>query len=280
VRVDVHENVILEADCAEALATLPQGVVDLAYLDPPFMTNRKHSGAKRADRTHPANQSSAGFDDRWPTLDAYLDFLRVRITAVHRVLSPDGSILVHCDWHASHHIRLLLDDIFGENRFVNHLIWWYGLGGSSPRRFARKHDDIFFYAKSDEYAFDPPRVPATSRRMQGAMKKATDVLAIPSINNQARERTGYPTQKPLALLSLLIGACSAPGSLVLDPFCGSGTTLLAAQSLGRRYIGIDVNPDAVRLARTRLTQTSATPIVAPLDQKPPVRISSRLLGKG
>lgn len=243
-------NTITQGDCLDVLASLPAGSVDLAYLDPPFMTNRTHSSNRKS--------ASAHFDDRWNTLDDYLDFLRQRIAAVYRALAPNGSILVHCDWHACHHIRIMLDDTFGSERFVNHLIWKYGLGGSSPRRFARKHDDILFYARSAEYYFAPPRVPATSRRMQGMTKKATDVLSIPSINNQAHERVGYPTQKPLALLTLLIEACAAPNAVVLDPFCGSGTTLVAAKSLGRQFLGIDANPQAVRIATERLAATDAS----------------------
>ncbi len=156
-------------------------------------------------------------------------------------------------------MRLLLDDLLGEDRFVNHLIWHYGLGGSSPRRFARKHDDILFYCLDpDRYYFDPPMIPATSARMAGKLKKSTDVLEIPdvldipSINNMAKERTGYPTQKPLALLELLVRASCPPGGVVMDPCCGSGTTLVAAAGTGRRAIGFDINPEAIALARTRL----------------------------
>jgi DNA modification methylase len=154
----------------------------------------------------------------------------------------------------------LLDEIFGSERFVNHLIWAYGLGGSSPRRFARKHDDVLFYAKSEEYYFNPPLVPATSNRMMGKLKKAGDVLNVPSINNMALERTGYPTQKPLALLTLLVKACCPPGGLVLDPFCGSGTTLVAAAMSGREVCGVDVSPAAVRIARRRLSELSTVSV--------------------
>lgn len=236
----LHRGQVVCADCLDALADWPAGCVDLAYLDPPFNTGR----LQRA--------SNAAFPDAWPTIDAYLAFLQPRVAAVRRVLGPSGSILVHCDWRTSHHVRLMLDEQFGAGNFVNHVIWTYGLGGSSPRRFARKHDDILFYAMSGDYSFDPPRVPATSNRMKGQLKKASDVLPIPSINNMAAERTGYPTQKPVALLSVLVKACCPPGGLVLDPFCGSGTTLVAAQQSGRQFVGIDVNPDAVAIARERL----------------------------
>lgn len=231
---------VIEGDCLEVLSHFPAESVDLAYLDPPFNTGRAQQAGL------------ARYADDWPTVAAYLDFMRPRIAQVQRVLKPHGSILLHCDWRCAHHLRLLLDDLFGPNNFVNHLIWCYGLGGSSPRRFARKHDDILFYARGSDYYFDPPMVPATSQRMRGELKMATDVLDIPAINNMATERCGYPTQKPLALLDLLINACCPPGSLVLDPFCGSGTTLIAALTAGRDAVGIDVNSDAVRITRRRL----------------------------
>jgi len=215
--------------------------VDLVYVDPPFNT-----GVRQTDR-------AGAFEDSWEDAASYVAWFRQRMLATLRALKPGGSILVHCDWRTSHHIRLLLDELLGEDRFVNHLIWSYGLGGSSPRRFARKHDDILFYCLDPElYYFDPPMIPATSNRMAGQMKKATDVLDIPSINNMAKERVGWPTQKPIALLELLIRACCPADGTVLDPCCGSGTTLVAARKLGRNAIGLDVNPDAVHLAVERL----------------------------
>lgn len=226
-------------------------LVDLLYTDPPFNTGKKQTS------------TSGDFADTWPTTDAYIDWLRARLEPTLALIKPTGSILVHVDWRTSHRVRVLLDELLGEDCFVNHLVWSYGLGGSSPRRFARKHDDILFYSRTpDGHWFDPPMVPATSRRMAGQMKKATDVLKIPqeqdqvldipSINNMAAERVGWPTQKPLALLELLIGACCPPGGLVLDPCCGSGTTLVAAAKLNRRAVGIDRDERAIELATDRL----------------------------
>jgi DNA modification methylase len=235
-------NQIIRADCLDLLPSLPVESIDLTYLDPPFNTGKAQVG------------SSGEYDDIWPDLRAYLEFMRERLLAIHRVLKSNGSVLLHCDWRTCHHFRVMLDEIMGPHGFVNHLIWRYGLGGSSPRRFARKHDDILFYAKGSDYFFDPPRVPATSNRMRGQTKKACDVMDIPSINNMALERVGYPTQKPLALLELLVNACCPPQGVVLDPFCGSGTTLVAAKLADRPYVGIDRNPDAVRIARQRCNQ--------------------------
>lgn len=234
---------VIHGDCVDVLAQLPESHADLVYLDPPFDTGR----APKARRG-----TSATYGDAWRSDTAYIEFMRPRLAGCHRVLKRTGSILLHCDWRHSHHLRLLLDELFGSQRFVNHLIWSYGLGGSSPRGFARKHDDILFYARGERHWFEPPRVPATSVRLAGQMKKATDVIDIPAINNMAKERTGYPTQKPLALLRLLVGACCPSGGLVIDPFCGSGTTLVAAQALGRDAIGVDTSADAVAVARRRL----------------------------
>lgn len=230
---------VIEGDCLGVLETLPADAFDLAYLDPPFNTGRRQ------------HSPVAAYDDRWPDMPAYLAWMRPRLAAVIERLTPAGVLLLHCDWRTSHHQRVLLEDLLDPACFVNHLVWSYGLGGSSPRRFARKHDDILFFARSPDYWFEPPLVPARSARMRGQLKKATDVLDIPSLNNMALERTGYPTQKPLALLQMLVGACAPPGGRVLDPFCGSGTTLVAAAGLGRSAVGIDRSPEACTLARAR-----------------------------
>lgn len=230
------------ADWLDASRSIPEGAVDLVYADPPFNT-----GQRRVD-------AGGAFADSWPDTASYVAWLRERLAATIPLLKPSGSILLHVDWRTCHHARLLLDDLLGADRFVNHLIWSYGLGGSSPRRFARKHDDILFYCVDPQrYHFEPPRAPATSRRMAGQTKKATDVLDIPAINNMAAERVGWPTQKPLALLELLVRACCPEGGVVLDPCCGSGTTLVAANRLGRSALGCDVAPEAVAIAASRLT---------------------------
>lgn len=246
------------ADWIDLARTLEPSSVDLLYADPPFNTGRTQRG-----RAGPAlGQANApgvpSYDDSFETPAAWVTWLRDRLEATLPALNPTGSILLHIDWRTSHHARLLLDDLLGPECFVNHLIWTYGLGGSSPRRFARKHDDILFYSVTPNgHYFDPPMIPATSNRMKGEMKKATDVLDIPAINNMAAERTGYPTQKPLALLSMLVRACCPEGGVVLDPCCGSGTSLVAAMKENRFAIGCDANPEAVAIARTRLAELDA-----------------------
>lgn len=225
--------------------------IAMLYVDPPFNTGeakRTPPGAVRAGRT-----AQTAYRDKWPSISTYIAWLRERIEATLPAMKASANILLHVDWRSSHHVRVMLDEILGEDRFVNHLIWQYGLGGSSSRRFARKHDDILFYCVDPSvYWFEPPMVPATSRRMAGRMKKATDVLKIPAINNMAAERTGYPTQKPLALLDVLVRACCPQRGTVLDPCCGSGTTLAAAMAAERAAVGFDINPEAVRVTRERL----------------------------
>jgi DNA modification methylase len=240
---------VVQSDWVAYAGALAPASVDFVYADPPFNT-----GDVQTDR-------AGSYTDRFASTSAYIAWLRERVDATIPAIKPTGLIALHVDWRTSHRVRVMLDELLGEDRFVNHLIWSYGLGGSSPRRFARKHDDILLYCLDPaRYWFEPPMVPAKSQRMRGQMKKATDVLDIPSINNMAAERVGYPTQKPLALLEVIVGACCPPGGLVLDPCCGSGTTLVAAKRLGRSWSGCDLNPEAVRIAGRRLAEeTRANP---------------------
>lgn len=155
----------------------------------------------------------------------------------------------------------MMDDVFGRENFLNNVVWCYGLGGSSARYWPRKHDDILWYSKKrDGHYFDAARVPATSRRMEGQDKKAPDYWDIPTINNMARERLGYPTQKPEALLQRIVESSSQKGGIVLDPFAGCGTTLVAAQLLKRQWIGIDISPTAVELMKRRMAKIGTTDI--------------------
>jgi DNA modification methylase len=241
--MDSMVDQVVQAEWLDSVAILDDGSIDLLYVDPPFNTGRTQTG------------DAGSYQDSWTTTDDWVEWFRERVMGTIPKIKHTGSILIHVDWRTSHRVRVLLDELLGEERFVNHLIWRYGLGGSSPRRFARKHDDILFYCIDPErYYFEPPMVPATSNRMKGQLKKATDVLDIPSINNMADERVGYPTQKPIALLTLLIGACSPEGGMVFDPCCGSGTTLIAAQQLGRAFCGCDLSLDAIKIAKNRLEQ--------------------------
>jgi DNA modification methylase len=231
--------------------------IDLVYIDPPFATGDTFEF-----------ETSVAFEDQWAGgVPGFLDMMLPRLRLIREVLSPTGSLLLHCDFRTSHYLGALCDEVFGpgdrgtrahQPGFRNEIIWSYGLGGSSPRCYPKKHDVIFWYTKSSEWYFEPPRIAATSAKMKGMQKKATDVWDIPSINNMARERTGYPTQKPEILLRRIIESHSRKGDLVADFFAGSGTTLAVAQHLGRHWVGCDNSAIALHVARKRLLDEDAT----------------------
>ena len=184
------------------------------------------------------------------SIAAYIAFMAERMLEVRRILKPTGSVYLHCDHEANAYLRQMMDAIFGWDKFQNEIVWAYGLGGSSPRRWSRKHDTILFYSKSTRPMFNKPTEPATSARMLGQMKGMSDVWDdIPSLNNMARERSGYPTQKPIALAKRIIEAGTDPGDLVLDCFAGCAYVPVAAQLTGRRWIACDMSPRAWTVVR-------------------------------
>ncbi len=256
-----EDRVIIGENKAVMAALLPEfkGRVDLVYADPPFDTGRVFRDRKGQD----------AYPDRTGPGE-WLSELEQLLWLTREMLAPDGGVLVHCDHRRSHHVAVLCDEIFGAGArdgdghgpgFRNELVWCYGLGGSSPRYYPRKHDTILWYSRGSDWTFDPPRVPARSRRMAGQTKKVPDWWDLPSLNNMAAERTGYPTQKPLALLERIISAHSRPGALILDPCCGSGTTCVAAHRLGRRFIGIDRGALAIETTLSRLSAEGCLPRV-------------------
>lgn len=240
-----------------AQAFLDQGErPKLIYIDPPFAADREFIARP------PSGAPRLAYADKWPSLQAYVAFMRDVIAAAHALLDPEGSFLLHCDHHAAPYLAIVCDEIFGTGDrvqrnspgFRNELIWSYGLGGSSPRCYPKKHDTILWYTKGKQWYFEPPRVPATSNRMAGQTKKAPDVLQVPTLNNMAKERIGYPTQKPLALLSMLVEAHTQPGDLVVDLFSGSGTTAVAATRAGRKAWVADPGIDAIAATTARLLE--------------------------
>jgi site-specific DNA-methyltransferase (adenine-specific) len=263
---------ILEADNLDVLRALPDGTVDLVYADPPFAAG----GARRlvSIRTGRGAKTRRGFRDREVTWEAVSDLafddglpleehlaaLEARVREIHRVLGPHGSLYLHVDWRTVHHVRLLLDDVFGPERFLNELVWAYDYGGRARDRWPRKHDTILWYARGDRWTFDREaidRIPYLAPGLVGPEKAArgklpTDVWWMTIVPPASKERTGYPTQKPIRLLERIVAASSRPGDLVLDPFAGSGTTGVAAARLGRRWLLVDRNPEAVQIARRRL----------------------------
>ncbi len=269
-------------DCLELMSSIASDSVDLIYLDPPFFTNRHHSSINR-DRTQ-----KFSFSDAWNGLSEYAEFMELRIRQIHRILKNTGSVFVHCDKSANFLLRVLLDEIFGREQFRSEIIWTYRRWSNSAKGLMPAHQTIFFYSKTAHFKFNRIYSPYSettnvdqilqlrARDAHGVSTYATDahgeviysgdkkgvplsdVWEIPFLNPKAKERTGYPTQKPVLLLERLIEIASDPGDLVLDPFCGSGTTLVAAKLLGRHSIGMDCASEAVELTKSRLTLPEKT----------------------
>lgn len=246
------------------LRNIPSDFIDLIYADPPFFTNR-----------HYGRNGSSGtiFSDMWKGgLSAYLSWIRPRLLEMRRVLRPGGSIYVHIDWHAAHYVRMIMDEVFGYRNFLNEIIWHYhDPGGTVRDRFKKKHDTILLYARNAEkhrFYTDAVREEYSAGTLNQAKrgevsfgrptkinqlgKVPEDVWEIPIINSQAKERNGYPTQKPEALLERIINASSLPGDLVADFFSGSGTTAAVAERLGRRWIVSDISQTGMKLLNRRI----------------------------
>lgn len=273
--MSLQTNQLYLGSCLDVLPRIESETVDLVYLDPPFYTQRVQSLRSRAGDEY-------SFDDRWDSREDYLSMIRAALVECRRVLAVHGTIFLHCDRTSSHHLRLLLDEIFGADHFQSEIIWSYKRWSNSRKGLMNAHQVIFFYSKGDNFCFNPIYVdysPTTnvdqilqSRKRDthgrsayerdeqgnvvfGKEKKGvplSDVWEIPFLNPKAKERTGYPTQKPLALLKRIIQLASREGGVVLDPFMGSGTTCVAAGLLGRRYIGIDSSRDAIVIAQARI----------------------------
>jgi DNA modification methylase len=262
--------------CGDCLSVLEKEItsesIDMIYLDPPFFSGRDYPF-----------KSEKGFDDRWGSdISNYLAWIEPRLRQCYRVLKKTGSLYLHCNWYADAHLRILLDRIF-EREIRCEIIWLKGFRGTRRQRnWQQSHDIILYYTKSDKFTWhdqfqsyaDPEmkrynKVDSRGnrfalikrRRTDGSIyygrtfpsgKSMNDVLSVPVLSATSRERVGYPTQKPEKLLQLLIRASTDADDVVLDPFCGSGTTLLAAKKLGRRYLGIDISRSACQVSRSRL----------------------------
>jgi DNA modification methylase len=256
-----------------------EGRINLIYADPPFFTNRKYPariGRGEDSRKPDQWQLAEGYHDHWDDLDAYLDFLYQRLRVMYRLLSSNGTLYLHLDWHADAYARLLLDEIFGADHLLNEIIWAYH--GPSPirRAFNRKHDTILAYVKGANYTFnvDAVREPYNENTVKTfrASPKAgfgkvpdlergkvpEDWWYFPVIARLHNERTGYPTQKPIALLDRIVLASSDPGDIVADFFCGSGTTPFVAAKHGRKFLACDETFRALYTTRGRLID-SRTP---------------------
>ncbi len=270
------ENRLIWGDNLTVMSSLLsdcEGKINLIYADPPFFTNKKFQTriGRGEDSRKPQDWKLAeGYHDSWKNLDSYLDFLYQRLFLMHRLLAPKGTLYLHLDWHADSYARLLLDEIFGAGQFLNEIIWTYH--GPSPikRAFNRKHDTILSYVKGGDYTFnaDAVREPYNQNTVNtfrlsrkagfgkvpnlARGKVPEDWWYFPVVARLHNERTGYPTQKPEALLERVILASSNPGDIVADFFCGSGTTSVVAARHGRKFITCDESFRAVHAARKRL----------------------------
>ena len=247
--------------------------IKLIYIDPPFMSQIHYRSLKE-------NSGQHAFEDRWQP-ESYLDMLYPRLRLMREVLAEDGSIFVHVDWHVSHYVHLLLDEIFGAENFINEIVWCYSGGGNSRRHLQRKHDLIFWYGKSPSYTYNPQHRPYTKGTLErgltavkgdkyklaaeGALLQDwwTDINKI--LSPTAYENFKYPTQKPRQLLNRIIKMASHPGDLVADFFAGSGTTAEVCNELGRPWIMCDNSPLALQTTISRLARADSPPFAIYAD---------------
>jgi site-specific DNA-methyltransferase (adenine-specific) len=281
---------VLHGDCLDILPTFKDESIDLIYLDPPFFTNTVQK-LKTRD-----GSKEFSYSDIWKSHEEYAEFLYTRLKELKRVLKSDGSIFVHCDKNSTHIVKTLLDDIFGLKQFQSEIIWYYKRWSNSKKGLLPSHQTIYFYSKTKDFKFKTiynnysettnidqilqKRVRDKNGKtiyakdnngntINSDIKKGVplnDVWEIPYLNPKAKERVGYPTQKPILLLERIIEIASNEGDTILDPFCGSGTTLVAGKLNNRKVIGIDKSAEAIKLTKSRLDN--------------PIKSESNLLKKG
>lgn len=270
-----HNRIVL-GDNLEVLRTIPNGSCRLIYIDPPFNT-QKVQKRERITATRDENGTRGGFaGERYSitklaspeyldSFDDFIGFLRPRIEEAHRILTDDGSLFFHIDYREVHYAKILIDGIFGRDSFVNEIIWSYDYGGKPKNRWPAKHDNVLWYAKDpDNYVFNYDsidRIPYMAPDLVGPEKAErgkipTDVWWMTIVPTNSKEKTGYPTQKPLKLLNRIVNVHSNPGDLVLDFFGGSGTTGEAAARNQRRFLLIDNSRDAIQIMANRLAFAS------------------------
>jgi site-specific DNA-methyltransferase (adenine-specific) len=263
-------------------ASLPDAAFTLIYLDPPFNTGRMRERAVETarDTASGAGDTKRGFrgtsyerlrgdlrtyDDRF---DDYWAYLEPRLAEAWRLLADDGTLYLHLDYREAHYAKVMLDALFGRERFLNELIWAYDYGAKSRRRWPTKHDTILVYVKDPSgYWFDSEAVDREPYMAPGLVtpekaargKLPTDVWWHTIVPTSGREKTGYPTQKPEGILRRIVQASSRPGDTVLDLFAGSGTTGAVASTLGRNAVLVDSNPEAIEVMRTRIPHAEVVP---------------------
>ena len=283
---------IWTGDNLDIMRGMNSASVDLIYLDPPFKSDANYAapiGSKAAGAAFKDTWTLTEVDAEWINLieakhpalyrvllaamtdsdKSYLVYMAARLLEMKRLLKPAGSIYLHCDWHIGHYLKLVMDAIFGRRRMGNEIIWHYRRWTAGEYHFQRMHDVIFRYANSAEFTFNIQFEPYSEKTIHRRMSvdgetdlslgrdikrgtKMNDVWQIPYLHSQSKERVGYPTQKPLALLRRILRASSNAGDMVLDPFCGCATACIAAQDEGRQWVGIDISPKAAELVTQRM----------------------------
>src|SRR5947209_10939631 len=269
---ELDDDLLVHGENLAVMERLPAGAFDLVYLDPPFNTGRTQRSRRLAVAADPDGDrhgfggrryrsrllSELAYDDRYGD---YLGFLAPRLERARELLAPHGTLYFHIDQREAHACKLLLDEIFGRDAFLNELIWAYDYGAKPRRRWPAKHDTILVYVRTaGAHHFDADSVerePYMAPGLVGAEKAArgkrpTDVWFHTIVPTNGREKTGYPTQKPEGVLRRIVAASSRPGGWCLDPFAGSGTLGAVCAELGRRFVLVDRNPVAVEIMRARL----------------------------
>lgn len=272
--------VIHQADNLAVLRSMPDACVDLIYIDPPFNTGRRQQRTALTVARDPAGSrvgfggkrytarkgATHGYEDSFEDLPA---FLAPRLEQAHRILRPHGSLFFQMDYREIHYCKVMLDDIFGRDSFINEIIWAYDYGGRSKKKWPAKHDTILWYAKNPQcYTFNYDaidRIPYMAPGLVGAEKAArgktpTDVWWHTIVSPTGSEKTGYATQKPLGVVKRIVRVHSRPGDMLCDFFAGSGTLGAAAYSLGRDCILVDENPEAVAVMERRFAELGVSDV--------------------
>jgi site-specific DNA-methyltransferase (adenine-specific) len=281
-RLVLDEDLVLAGDNAIALAKLPEQFFDLVYVDPPFNTGRAQARRTLEVTASPDGERvgfggrryssrllrSLSYDDSFAD---YLAFLEPRLARARELLAPHGTLYFHIDYREAHYCKLLLDDLFGRDAFLNELIWSYDYGAKPRRRWPAKHDTILVYVRTPgAHHFDAEAVEREPYMAPGLVsaekaargKRPTDVWFHTIVPTNGREKTGYPTQKPEGVLRRIVAASSRPRGWCLDPFAGSGTLGAVCRGLDRRFVLIDNNPAAIEVMRARLS--AGDPLTLPL----------------
>jgi site-specific DNA-methyltransferase (adenine-specific) len=297
--VTLDDDMVIAGDNLPVLRSLPDAAFDMIYMDPPFNTGRAQTRAqlevsRTPDAAGPGARTGFGghryssrllqslsYDDAFGD---YLAFLEPRLSRVRELLAPHGTLYFHIDYREAHYCKLLLDEIFGREAFLNELIWAYDYGAKPRRRWPAKHDTILVYVRepgshhfdADAVEREPYMAPGLVSAEKAARgKRPTDVWFHTIVPTNGREKTGYPTQKPEGVVRRIVAASSRPGGWCLDPFAGSGTLGAVCQKLGRRFVLIDSNPTAIEVMRERLG-TGSVATIEPEDSVAAVESHQRL----